>query len=280
MSPTEPERQFKKPKLESSRESLFQSTQMESDNFELSFLEENIRRVLFDAAGTMNTELRFVGGWVRDKLLGIPSHDIDVGINNMTGSQFGLKLEAYLNEPGVLEKYPSEINGKAAWGGLYNVEAKPEKSKHLATATAKLYGLDVDLVNLRKETYTEDSRNPEMEFGTPTEDASRRDATINALFYNVRTRSLEDFTGKGFDDLRDKIIRTPLDPFTTFKDDPLRILRLIRFASRLGFTIDADVGAAMADVSILAALRTKISRERVGIELEKMIKGMCQELAY
>ena len=158
-------------------------------------------------------------------------------------------------------------------GGLHKIEANPEKSKHLETVTTRILGLDIDLVNLRKETYTEESRNPQMEFGTPEEDALRRDATINAMFYNLNTREIEDFTGKGHDDMRAKIIRTPLDPYQTFKDDPLRVLRLIRFASRLDYAIDPTVESCMKDAGIKDALRAKISRERVGVELEKMLKG-------
>ena len=158
-------------------------------------------------------------------------------------------------------------------GGLHKIEANPEKSKHLETVTTKILGLDIDLVNLRKETYSEDSRNPQMEFGTPKEDALRRDATVNAMFYNLNARTIEDFTGKGHDDMKAKIIRTPLEPYQTFKDDPLRVLRLIRFASRLDYQIDPPAMESMKDPEIKAALQAKISRERVGVELEKMLKG-------
>jgi tRNA nucleotidyltransferase/poly(A) polymerase len=96
---------------------------------------------------------------------------------------------------------------------------------------------------------------------------------VNALFYNLHTLSVEDFTGCGFDDMEQKTIRTPLEPYQTFKDDPLRVLRLIRFATRLGFQIDHKTERSMADESIKEALRAKISRERVGAEMEKILKG-------
>ncbi|GAB7346745.1 hypothetical protein MBLNU459_g1853t1 [Dothideomycetes sp. NU459] len=276
---------------------------------ELTPVEETLRQLLVDVAAyiddstsaqpsngpvTLPAELakeklvlRWTGGWVRDKLLGTLSHDIDVAINKMTGFQFGLRMKEYLEIPGNPEKYGLEgvakndlQSNKAASndkskivGGLHKIEANPEKSKHLETVTTKILGLDIDLVNLRKETYTEDSRNPQMEFGTPEEDALRRDATVNAMFYNLNTREIEDFTGKGHDDMKNRIIRTPLEPYQTFKDDPLRVLRLIRFASRLNYSIETEAEKWMGDADIKDALQAKISRERVGVELEKMLRG-------
>ena len=227
-------------------------------------------------------ELRFTGGWVRDKLLGLPSKDIDVGISSMTGLQFGKCIQEYVSSPKGVAKY-----SKYKLGSLHKIEANPEKSKHLETITTNVFGLDVDLVNLRKEEYADDSRNPLMEFGTPDEDALRRDATVNALFYNLSSHEVEDFTGKGLDDMENKIIRTPLSPYQTFKDDPLRVLRCIRFAARLGYSIDPEAEKAMSDESIKDALKLKISRERVGIEIEKMLRGLhfccehvCQRLTF
>lgn len=224
---------------------------------------------------TPELELRFTGGWVRDKLLGVNSHDIDVGISTMTGYQFGLALKDYLDMPENLQKYKKQHQGqlKHSIVNLHKIEANPEKSKQLETTTTTIFGLSVDLVNLRKEKYSDDSRNPEMEFGTPEEDALRRDSNVNAMFYNLHSRSLEDFTGRGLDDMRNKVLRTPLPPYQTFRDDPLRVLRLIRFASRLGYTIDEATETAMRHDDIKSALRAKISRERIGIELEKTLKG-------
>ncbi|SMR58691.1 unnamed protein product [Zymoseptoria tritici ST99CH_1E4] len=280
-----------------------------SNTLELTPVEQTLTRLLLDVShhidehpSTPQTEshvelpaelanekivLRYTGGWVRDKLLGVPSHDIDVAINKMTGFQFGLRMKQYLEIPGNLEKYGLEslaANDKQSLkagttdksktvGGLHKIEANPEKSKHLETTTMRILGLDIDLVNLRKETYTDDSRNPEMEFGTPEEDALRRDATVNAMFYNLNTKETEDFTGRGHKDMARKVICTPLEPYQTFKDDPLRVLRLIRFASRLGYTIEAEVLEAARNPDIKEALRRKISRERVGVELEKALTG-------
>ncbi|RAL04172.1 tRNA adenylyltransferase [Aspergillus ibericus CBS 121593] len=222
------------------------------------------------------TVLRFTGGWVRDKLLGVGSNDVDVGINNMTGYQFGLLLKEYMDRPENLDKYrQNHPNGefKHAIASLHKIEANPEKSKHLETVTTRIFGLDIDLVNLRKETYSEDSRNPQMEFGTAEEDAMRRDATINALFYNLNESKVEDLTGRGLDDMQKHIVRTPMEPYQTFQDDPLRVLRLIRFASRLGYNIDQETQQAMRNDYIGEALKLKISRERVGKEMEKMLQG-------
>ncbi|KAL2267730.1 hypothetical protein VTJ83DRAFT_5007 [Remersonia thermophila] len=212
--------------------------------------------------------LRWAGGWVRDKLLGIESHDIDTAINVMTGEAFVDRLREYADVPEHQRRHgigPDDI------GRLHKVARNPDKSKHLETSTIRLCGLDVDFVNLRKETYTEESRNPLVEFGTAEEDALRRDATVNALFYNLNTGLVEDFVG-GVEDLGNKVLRTPMEPLQTFLDDPLRVLRLVRFASRLEFAIDPAAEAVMADERVLSMLRVKISRERIGTELEKMLK--------
>ncbi|MCJ1358689.1 MAG: CCA tRNA nucleotidyltransferase, mitochondrial [Icmadophila ericetorum] len=240
----------------------------------LTLAEQKLRKLLLDVADYIGRqpecskpELRITGGWVRDRLLGIESKDIDIGISSMTGFRFATLMQDYLKSDGQTQ-YDKDIVGHLA-----KIEANPEKSKHLETVTTNILGLDIDLVNLRKESYTEDSRNPIMEFGSPEEDALRRDSTVNALFYNLTNGEVEDFTGKGLDDMRRKIIRTPLAPYQTFKDDPLRILRCIRFASKLDYRIDEAAKKSMGDESIKEALKKKISRERVGIEFEKMVRG-------
>ncbi|KDN34609.1 hypothetical protein RSAG8_12308, partial [Rhizoctonia solani AG-8 WAC10335] len=158
-------------------------------------------------------------------------------------------------------------------GTIATIARNPEQSKHLETARMNVLGHEVDFVNLRSEMYAEDSRIPEIQIGTPLEDALRRDITINALFYNVHTRSQEDLTERGLPDLREGIARTPLAPLQTFQDDPLRVLRCIRFSSRFGFEIAEETGSAMQEQSIQDALVRKIKRERVGEELLKMLKG-------
>ena len=243
--------------------------------------ESKLRQLLLDVSEYIGTqgeykrpELRFTGGWVRDKSLGIDSKDIDIAISNMTGFKFGTFMKAFLGDPRRANEY-----GQDVLGSLGKIEANPEKSKHLETATTKILGLEIDLVNLRKETYSEDSRNPAMEFGTAEEDALRRDATVNALFYNLDSGKVEDLTRRGKQDMKHRIIRTPLSPYQTFKDDPLRVLRCIRFASKLDYTIDPEAEQCMGNQNIKQALRVKISRERIGIEVEKILKGRTMLLA-
>ena len=98
----------------------------------------------------------------------------------------------------------------------------------------------------------------EVKLGTPTEDAYRRDLTINSLFYNINERKVEDFTGLGLKDLKEKIVRTPLEPKQTFMDDPLRLLRTIRFANRFEFTIHPDIFEAAKDPEIKVSFSSLI----------------------
>lgn len=105
---------------------------------------------------------------------------------------------------------------------------------HLNTGTIKVHGIVIDLVNLRKEEYTENSRVPVIQDGTPEEDSVRRDLTINAMFYNVNIGKVEDFTGKGLEDMKARVARMPQDPLQMFLDDPLRVMRVVRFTQRFG----------------------------------------------
>lgn len=260
------------------------ATQPETTTIELTPKEAQLKKLLLDAADYANSSrsadepviLRWAGGWVRDRLLGIESHDIDTAINVMTGEAFASKICELCEKPEIVEKHNIASDDI---GNLHKIAKNPDKSKHLETTTIRLFGFDVDFVNLRKETYSEDSRNPQMEFGTAEEDALRRDATVNALFYNLNSGRVEDFTS-GLRDMKAKLIRTPLEPFQTFMDDPLRVLRLVRFASRLGFTIDPAAEQVMGNAKVLDALKLKISRERVGVEVEKMLKGTAGPIEY
>ena len=244
---------------------------------DLEYNERRLRSLLLEVSDHVaaqgkvkRPELRYTGGWVRDKLLGGRSNDIDVSITTMTGFDFAKEVQSYSRRKEVMARYGEDALGKTA-----KIEANPEMSKHLETATVKFWkDLEVDFVNTRTETYCEDSRTPQMQYGSPREDAERRDATINALFYNLDSSQVEDFTGRGIHDLENHVIKTPLEAERTFKDDPLRVLRHIRFASRFGFEIDPEDRTAMSNDVIREALRTKITRERVFKEIEKALKGM------
>ncbi|OQR84657.1 tRNA nucleotidyltransferase [Achlya hypogyna] len=207
--------------------------------------------------------LRVAGGWVRDKLLGRSSDDIDIVLDTMTGAAFAELVNTY------------EVQHGHATHTVGIIKANPEQSKHLETATMQLGSGWIDFVNLRAETYADNEahRIPSMEFGSPLQDAERRDFTINSLFYNLNTRSVEDYTAQGLKDLADGIVRTPLEPRVTFLDDPLRILRAVRFAARFQFELEASLCAALRLPEVKDALLKKVSRERVGKELSGMLAG-------
>ncbi|PFH61000.1 hypothetical protein XA68_18418 [Ophiocordyceps unilateralis] len=226
-------------------------------------------------AAASNLEMWITGGWVRDRLLGIPCSDVDIALSTMTGSQFGESLTEYFNlDEDRFTNRASEIGlqTSSVFTGFHTTKLNLRKSKNLETTIGKVFGLDVDLVNLRKEVYDDDSRTPVMEFGTAQEDAFRRDATVNSLFFNLDTQQVVDLTGRGLDDMAAGVIRTPLEPHKTFMDDPLRVLRLIRIGSKLGYSVEEKTERSMGDAEIHAALGVKVSRERVGIEVLKMMR--------
>ncbi len=175
------------------------------------------------------------------------------------GQPFAERLISYLKSKGIT----------ASSCGV--IQSNPDRSKHLETATLAIHGQLIDFVNLRAETYANDSRIPDsIAFGSPLEDALRRDITINSMFWNIHTESVEDFTGKGLDDLHKGVVRTPLAPRETLLDDPLRLLRVIRFATRFQYAIIPELLESMQDSIVHQSLRDKVSRERVGIELDKI----------
>lgn len=197
-------------------------------------LEERIFRVILEACETfqLRGQVRAAGGWVRDKLLGLESDDLDLVLDQMMGEEFAAAINRYLRSQGV----PTHDIGV--------IRSNPEQSKHLETAAFKIFGLSIDCTNTRTETYSETHRVPEIQLGTPSEDAYRRDFTFNALFYNLQTGEVEDFTRRGLQDLRDGVVRTPLPPLQTFKDDPLRVLRAVRFAGRFLFHPEEQLSIA------------------------------------
>jgi tRNA nucleotidyltransferase (CCA-adding enzyme) len=204
--------------------------------------------------------VRVAGGWVRDKLLGISTHDVDIAVDTCTGVEFATIVQT--------------VCAESCSGRMGVIAANPAQSKHLETATMKLHGIEVDFSNLRNETYANDSRIPTTAIGTPLEDAYRRDFTMNTLYYNLQTHHIEDWTRRGLRDLLEtKVVHTPLDAHQTFHDDPLRVLRAIRFSVRFDMRLAEEVQTAARNPQIHDELHRKVSRERVGNELEGMLSG-------
>jgi tRNA nucleotidyltransferase (CCA-adding enzyme) len=223
-------------------------------------------------------QIRVAGGWVRDKLLKQPSQDVDIALDTLSGYEFATIVKRYMLHfelsqlPQVTGK-DNKLKPKAP--KIAKIEANPAQSKHLETATMKVHSIDVDFVHLRGEEYSGDSRIPKIQINaTPLEDAKRRDFTVNSLFYNLRTNQVEDWTGRGMDDLLvQKMLVTPLCASVTFHDDPLRVLRAIRFGVRYGLALSDNIVQAAKSGEVHESLHVKVSRERVGKELEGMLSG-------
>lgn len=199
-----------------------------------------------ETADALGLECYVVGGYVRDIFLERPSKDVDVVVVG-SGIEMAQALGKHL--------------GKGAHVALF---------KNFGTAQVKYHGTEVEFVGARKESYQRDSRKPIVEDGTLEDDQNRRDFTINALavcLNKARFGELVDPLG-GINDLKEKVIRTPLDPDITFSDDPLRMMRCIRFATQLGFYIDDNTFESLCR----NCERIKIiSRERIADELNKII---------
>lgn len=198
------------------------------------------------AADKLGLECYVVGGYVRDLFLERPSNDIDVVVVG-SGIQVASELKAIL--------------GKKAHLSVF---------RNFGTAQVKYKDIEVEFVGARKESYSHDSRKPIVEDGTLEDDQNRRDFTINAMavcLNKARFGELVDPFG-GIDDLWDGIIRTPLDPDVTFSDDPLRMMRCVRFATQLNFFIEDETFEALER----NAERIKIiSGERIEEELNKIM---------
>jgi poly(A) polymerase len=190
-------------------------------------------------------DLFLVGGAVRDQLLGIP-HEADFDLVTRGDSA---ALARLLYRRGI-----SEI--------------PPVTYERFGTAMVRVSGADVEIVTARRESYDEDSRKPHVEPATYEEDASRRDFTVNTLMRSVFTDELRDPLGQGLADLQAKVLRTPLQPEATFHDDPLRMLRAVRFRWKLGFEPAPGLYEAIRETR--ERLRI-ISLERVRDELLKML---------
>lgn len=216
----------------------------------------------------LGNTLRIAGGWVRNKLLGKIGGDMDIALDKMTGATFCGHLRDLQIARGIEQRRVAVIR------------ANPAQSKHLETATTTLFDQTLDFVHLRSEVYDPDSRIPHVVFGTPKQDAERRDFTVNALFYSMQSAQVEDFTERGLADLQARLLRTPLEPLRTLLDDPLRALRCIRFVGQLNFEPVADLFDALQHAQVQQALASKVSRERVGVELTKMCLSSASFRAF
>ena len=208
----------------------------------------------FLSHNSKNTIFRVAGGWVRDKLLGKNSEDIDITLDNITGQEYIKNLK----------------NEKVEFKEIINSNSK---SSHLQTATIEIFNKTIDIVNLRKEIYKEKSRIPEISIGTPEEDSFRRDITINSLFYNINTNQIEDFTKKGIEDLKNSLIRMTKECNISFNEDPLRMLRVIRFASRFQFKLDKDIIDNINKEFFIKLFNEILSNQRIEKELSLMMEN-------
>ena len=209
-------------------------------------LDKDIFHHISNAADKLGLECYVVGGYVRDLFLERPSNDIDVVVVG-SGIQVASELKAVL--------------GKKAHLSVF---------RNFGTAQVKYKHTEVEFVGARRESYSHDSRKPVVEDGTLEDDQNRRDFTINALAVCLNKARFGELVDPfdGVDDLWDGIIRTPLDPDVTFSDDPLRMMRCVRFATQLNFFIEDETFEALER----NAERIKIiSGERIEEELNKIM---------
>lgn len=209
-------------------------------------LDKEIFHKISAAADSLGVECYVVGGYVRDLFLERPSNDIDVVV---VGS--GIEVADALRKS----------LGKKAHISVF---------RNFGTAQVKFKDLEVEFVGARKESYTRGSRKPIVEDGTLEDDQNRRDFTINAMVICLNKERFGELVDPfyGLDDLWDGIIRTPLDPDITFSDDPLRMLRCIRFATRLNFLIEDETFQALKRNAQRLHI---ISAERISEELNKIL---------
>lgn len=196
-----------------------------------------------------------VGGAVRDSLLGKPMKDIDLCVDLPNG---GISFAEWICHEYGCDK----INSNPCIFPKYGTA-----KFHLKTIT-KFADIPIECVQTRKEQYHENSRNPETVFGTLEEDCLRRDLTINSLYVNLTNDCLIDPCGNGLDDLHNCIIKTPSQPDIIFEDDPLRMLRVIRFATKLEWGINKNTWLGIVKNAYRVGI---LSKERICDELNQIL---------
>lgn len=219
---------------------------MRKNNFKEEISSNPIFTLVSVASKSLGIDSYVVGGYVRDLILNRPNKDIDFVC---VGS--GIELAR-------------------TTAALIDVNLPVNYFKNFGTAQFNFGEYDIEFVGARKESYRSDSRKPLVEDGTLSEDQHRRDFTINAMGISLNPDNFGELVDPfgGVSDLENKIIKTPLDPETTFSDDPLRMMRAIRFASQLGFDIETDTFLA---IKAMASRIEIISQERITDELNKII---------
>ncbi len=211
--------------------------------------------IISETASEMGIPAYVIGGWVRDLLLNRPCKDIDI-------VAIGSGIE-------LAERVAKKLGNK------YRINVY----KNFGTAQLVYEDYDIEFVGARKESYRSESRKPIVENGTLEDDQNRRDFTINALAISLTATNygelLDPFNGTK--DMELRIIRTPLDPDITFSDDPLRMMRAIRFATQLNYTIDA---ASLTSIRKNKERITIISKERIADELNKIIAATVPSIGF
>lgn len=265
----------------------FKAAQM--NRIELDEVETKIINFVRKVAQFTNSTPRIAGGWVRDKFLGVPSKDIDITLDNITGIEFGMACyNASQTDPEAKGQITEPVKN----------DKQDAKIQALGTTYCFMFGYPIDLVSLRKEEYRDpNSRIPTIVPATPDFDAIRRDLTINSIFYNIITGRVEDLTPRktgiqdlGFDESGNKvgpiILRTPRpDTKQTFMEDPTRVLRVMRFYARYPDSVVApEVKTAMMDKEVQEKLFQyvwntdpnivkPVSNEVLGQEFLKIMQG-------
>lgn len=209
-------------------------------------LSHPVFKIISEVATAEDRQAFVIGGFVRDLILKRPSKDIDI-VTLGSGIELAQKVAARISPDIPVTVF-----------------------KNFGTAMFRYNDLEIEFVGARRESYNRNSRKPIVEDGSLSDDQNRRDFTINALAIALHADdygTLIDPFG-GLNDIRDGILRTPLDPHTTFSDDPLRMLRAIRFATQLGFTIMPETFQAIKENTQRMEI---ISMERVGDELHKIL---------